>query len=128
MVKRTQCSECRRMFTPSPRARATQRVCGAKCRIHRDRKLARTRRRGDIDACRIDEQKRQDDCRHGRAKAREAATGAPCHAPASAPKPAELPEEVVRFVYRAFEASRATFLRDLSRKWPQPSGISARAL
>jgi hypothetical protein len=115
------------MFTPSPRARATQRVCGAKCRVQRDRKLARTRRRRDIEAFRVDEQRRQDDARHGQAKAREADTGAPCHAPASAPKSAELPEEIVRFVYRAFEASRATFLRDLSQKWPQPSEIPAKS-
>jgi len=88
------------------------------CRTARDRKLARARRRGDIDGYRADERVRQRASRDGRAKAREAEAGGTGHAPPSAPKSSELREEIARFVDRAVEASRATLLRDLSRIWP----------
>lgn len=120
MVTRRRCSECRCPFTPSRRALLTQRVCGAECRAARDRKLARARRRREIEDYRADEQLRQEASRGRRAKGPLAATGDVCHAPASASKSSELPEKVVRFVDRAVEASRATLLRVLSRNWPRP--------
>jgi hypothetical protein len=120
MATRRRCSECRCPFTPSPRARLTQRVCGAECRAARDRKLARARRSREIEDYRADERLRQEASRGKRAKGQAAETGDACHAPASAPKSSELPEEVVRFVDRAVEASRATLLRVLSRNWPRP--------
>jgi hypothetical protein len=119
MVTRRRCSECRCPFTPSPRARSTQRVCDAECRAARDRKLARARRRREVDDYRAEERVRQRASRATRAQARAAALGAPCHAPPSASKSSELPEEVAELVERAFEASRATLLRDLSRNWPR---------
>ena len=119
MVTRKRCSECGRRYTPSPRARSTQRVCGAECRAARDRKLARVRRRREIDDYRADERARQQASRAARAKAPTAEIGGPCHAPASASKSAKLPEEILRFVDRAVEASRATLLRGLSRSWPR---------
>jgi len=121
MVTRRRCSECGCRFTPSPRARTTQRVCGAACRAARDRKLARRRRRREIVDSRADERDRQQAVRDRRAQAkREAAeSGGPRHAPASASKSADLLEEVVRLVDRAVEASRASLLRDLSRIWPR---------
>jgi hypothetical protein len=123
MVTRRRCSECGCRFTPSPRARATQRVCGAGCRASRDRKLARARRRRDIDECRTDERERQRKSRGARTKtageAQEAEIQPPGHAPASASKPAESLKEIAHFVDRAFEVSRATLMRDLSRIWPQ---------
>jgi hypothetical protein len=121
MVTRRRCSECGCRFNPSPRARTTQRVCGAACRVARDRKLARRRRRKEIADYRADELDRQQAVRDKRARAkREAAeVGAPRHAPASAAKSAKLPDEFARFVDRAVEASRATLLRDLSRIWPR---------
>ena len=125
MVTRKRCSECGCRFTPSPRARSTQRVCSAKCRAARDRKLARARRRREIDDYRADERERQQAFRGNRAKA--AGIGAPCHAPASTPKHSESLEEIIRFVDRAFEASRATLLRDLSRNWPRLREIVAKA-
>jgi hypothetical protein len=117
MVTRRRCSECGGGYTPSPRAGSRQRVCGPECRASRDRKLARGRRRRDVDAYRADERVRQRASRDSRAKARAAASGAPCHGPPSAPKSSELPEEVVRFLDRAFEASRASMLHDLRREW-----------
>jgi hypothetical protein len=68
MALRRRCTECRCSFTPSPRALATQRVCGSECRAARDRKLARKRRREDLDAYREDEQLRRRQCpaRRGR--------------------------------------------------------------
>jgi len=90
MVTRRRCSECRCRLTPSPRARTTQRVCGAACRVARDRKLARRRRRKEIADYRADQLDRQQAVRDKRARAkREAAeVGAPRHAPASAAKSA----------------------------------------
>lgn len=117
---RRRCSECRCRFTPSPRAQTTQKVCGAACRAARDRKLARARRRLEIDDYRADECVRQEASRGRRARARAAEVGEVGHAPASASKSSELPEEIIRFVDRAVEASRATLLRVLSRNWPRP--------
>ena len=119
MATRRRCSECRCTFTPSPRARTTQQVCGPGCRAARDRKLARARRRADIEGFRADERRRQQARRADRAEARS--VEAPCdrHAPASVAKYSEVQEEVARFVDRVVEASRATLLRDLGRKWPR---------
>jgi len=114
MVTRKRCSECGRRYTPSPRAQSTQRVCGAACRAARDRKLARARRRREIDDYRADERVRQRASRAARAKAPTAEVGASCHAAPSASKPSELPEEVVQLLEHAVAASRATLLRDLS--------------
>lgn len=119
MVTRKRCSECGCRFTPSPRARSTQRVCSAECRAARDRKLARARRRREIDDYRADERERQRASRSKRAQAQTAGNETPCHAPASRLKPSESLEEIIRFVDRAFEASRASLLRDLSRHWPR---------
>jgi hypothetical protein len=116
---RRRCSECRCTFTPSPRAGLRQRVCGAECRAVRDRKLARARRRSDIEGYRADECVRQKASRGRRAEAHAGEVGAVRHAPASASKSAELPEEILRFVDRAVAASRATLLRGLSRNWPR---------
>jgi hypothetical protein len=121
MATRKRCSECRSPFIPSPRAQSTQRVCGVDCRSVRDRKLARARRRREVDDYRADEQVRQEASRGRRAaKARAAEAGEVCHAPASASKSSKLPEEFVEFVDRAVEASRATLLRVLRRNWPRP--------
>jgi hypothetical protein len=123
MATRRRCIECRCTFTPSPRARQTQRVCGPACRAARDRKLARQRRRADLIGTREDDKRRQQALRARRSEARAAAvqasTGVGCHAPRSASKSEELPEDLVRRVDRAFEASRASLLRDLRRKWPR---------
>jgi hypothetical protein len=106
MATHKRCSECRCSFSPSPRAWSTQRVCGAECRAVRDRKLARARRRHDIEGYRYDERVRQEASRGRRVKAQAGEVGAVGHAPASACKSAELPVEVLRFVDRAVEASR----------------------
>jgi len=129
MVTRRRCSECRCSFHPSPRSLATQQVCSAECRAARDRKLARARRRLDIDEYRADERERQQAFRQRRAKPQAAVAPdpAPCHAPASASKSSESLEEVIRFVAGAFEASRATLLRDLSQMTRQISEILATA-
>lgn len=120
------CTECRCSFAPSPRALTTQRVCGPACRVARDRKLARARRRREIDDYRADERRRQEESRADRAKT---AAGAParCHAPPSARKPPDLHEEVLQIVDRVLDVSRAILLRDLRRSWPQPRGIVAKA-
>jgi hypothetical protein len=88
----------------------------------RDRKLARARRRREIDDARADERTRQRDSRarrtHAKATTEDAGIDAPGHAPASAPNSAESLKEIVRFVDRAFAVSRATLLRDLGRSGP----------
>jgi len=113
-VMRCRCTECRQMFTVAASAKATQRVCGSACRRARDRKLARQRRRRDLDEARADERARQ---RARRARpADEAATAATaeagCHAPPSAPKLLLSRQEVAEFVDRALARSRATLVRD----------------
>jgi hypothetical protein len=117
MRPRRRCTECRSTFTPSPRALQTQRVCGPACRAARDRKLARARRRREIDDSRADERERQKACRAAREKARAAADPPACHAPPSASNPSNLPDKITQFVDRAIEASRASLLRDLRREW-----------
>jgi hypothetical protein len=121
VVTRRRCLECGCRFTPSTRARTTQRVCGAACRVARDRKLARRRRRREIVEYRAEERDRQQAVRDERARAkREAASiDAPRHAPASAANSLDLREEFARLVDRAVEASRASLQRDLSRIWPR---------
>ena len=124
MGTRRRCTECRRTFHPSPRASATARVCGPACRAARDRKLARARRRSDVDAYRADERTRQQDSRARRANAKAAATTpdgprhAEGHAPPSVPKRLELPRDLVAIVDHALARSRATLLRDLLQKQP----------
>jgi hypothetical protein len=94
-------------------------VCGPACRAARDRKLARRRRRDDVDGYRADELRRQRDARAARAKARGVDPPRDGHAPASSAKSLEVQEEIARIVDRAVEVSRATLQRDLSRKWPR---------
>jgi len=99
------CAECRKMFTPAPSARETQRVCSKACRTRRDRKLARARRRLDLDDAQADERERQ--------RARRARLPDGCHAPPSVRKCPISPMEMRSFVDRAFAQSRATLARDL---------------
>jgi hypothetical protein len=106
MSARRRCTECRKTFDPAITARDTQRVCGAACRASRDRRLARARRRRELDDYRADERERQ--CTR---RERREADG--CHAPPSAPKCAELPREVVEIVDRLVRVSRATLLRQI---------------
>jgi hypothetical protein len=99
------CAECRKTFTPARSARSTQRVCSKACRKRRDRKLARARRRRDLDDARIDDRARQ--------RVRREHLAAKCHAPASPRKCPLSPKEMRQFVDRALARSRASLLRDL---------------
>lgn len=100
------CAECRKTFTHAPSARSTQRVCGKACRAARDRRLARARRRRDLDDARADERERQQ-------ASRKARLAAGCHAPPSARKCPLSLREVRQFADRALARSRATLVRDL---------------
>jgi hypothetical protein len=94
-------------------------VCGPTCRAARDRKLARARRRRELEDYRDDERERQRQSRGARrAKARAAETDGVGHAPPSAPIERQLPAEVIKFVERAVDRSRASLKRDLLRFWP----------
>ena len=106
MAASCRCTECRRTFTAERSARDTLRVCGKACRKARDRKLARARRRRDLDDARADERERQRTSRKARADAG-------CHAPPSTRKCPLSAQEVRQFVDRALERSRATLVRDL---------------
>ena len=99
------CTECRKTFAPARSALITQRVCNKACRARRDRKLARARRRCDLDDARIDERDRQ--------RARREQLADTCHAPPSARKCPLSPKEVRQFVDRALARSRATLVHDL---------------
>jgi hypothetical protein len=107
-VGRRRCTECRKTFTPARSARKAQRVCGRACRSERDLRLARARRRRELDDFREDECVRQQESRQRRAAAK-------CHAPPSARKFWKVPQKVAEFVDRALELSRASLLRDLRR-------------
>ena len=105
MAMSRRCTECRKTFAPAKSALSTQCVCSKACRALRDRKLARERRRCDLDDARIDERDRQ------RARREQLAGG--CHAPPSARKCPLSPKEVRQFVDRALARSRATLVHDL---------------
>ena len=113
------CTECRKTFTPSPRAGSRQRVCGTACRLRRNRKLARRRRREDLLECREDERVRQ--VAH-RAKVR---SGRVCHAQPSDAKTSKLHKKVATLVDRSLARSRATLLRDLRGILPRESEMLA---
>jgi hypothetical protein len=105
------CSECRKSFTPSVTTGARQKVCSSRCRVRRDRKLARRRRGKELVDHREEERLRQ---QARRTKRGERPEGSGCHAPPSGSKSLELREKVVVFVDRALARSRASLLRDLA--------------
>jgi hypothetical protein len=117
MVARRRWTECRRTYTPAVTARSCQRVCSPECRHDRDRKLARSRRRRDLDEHRAADRERQKEWRAGRA-----ASG--CHAPPSGRKRSEWPREIIETVDRLFQQSRATLLRRLLGIFQGPKGPS----
>jgi hypothetical protein len=94
------------MFTPARSAETTQRVCCAACRAARDRKLARKRRRRDLEGARAEECARQQAWRQQRA-------AAGCHAPPSPRKCPLSAREIRLFVVRLLERSRASLTRDV---------------
>jgi len=128
MGNRRRCTECRCSFTPSPRAAHSQRACGPACRAARDRKLARARRRREIDAHREDDRRRQQETR---ARRTAAAPPAPVaimparHAPPSAPKDLDSQKQIDRIVARVMTVSRATLERELARITVPPRSIVA---
>jgi hypothetical protein len=89
-------------------------VCGAACRARRRNRLARRRRRADLDEQRVDERARQH-------KHRKAAREARCHELAADPKPLELQSKLREIVDKVAAASRASFRREamqILRKFP----------
>lgn len=114
MATRKRCSECRKTFTASPKAASSQRICGPECRLARNNKLQRARRRRDVEAHRADERQRQHD---SRAQRRGDVT---CHAQPSAAKPSDSLKEIELLVDRALALSRATLVRELLKKLPLP--------
>ena len=106
---RRRCTECRRWYLPTATARKTQRLCGREpCRAARRRKLARARRRRDVQDYRVEERKRQRRCREGRAEGS-------CHAPPSALGPLRLKAKLLESWDEATAASRATLQRRMSQ-------------
>jgi hypothetical protein len=124
------CTECRKTFTPARSASSTQRVCGAACRVKRDRSFARSRRLLDLEGSRAEERARQQ-------TRRDALARLGCHAPASRRKCPLSSEEVGRIVDRVLGRSRATLVRDvrgillrfasISGEPPAPPGPMSRA-
>ena len=90
----------------------SQKVCGAACRQRRNRKLARRRRRADLQDHRADDRERQRECRARRE--REV-----CHAPPSNEKAALLAAGMRdtwdEIVAEMAAVSRATLSRRISR-------------
>jgi hypothetical protein len=113
-VARKRCTECRRWFRPATSAVETQRACSAGCRKHRRRRLARSRRRRDVQDYRVEERERQRECRQRRREAAGPSAAAACHAPPSARKAVDVLEKLLESWDTAMALSRAT----LSRKLP----------
>ena len=102
------CTECRKWFAAAVTAREHQCVCGPECRRQRRNKLARRRRRSEIEEHRADERARQQ-------KHRDAARGADRHEPASDGNYLDLLVKLQQVVDNASHLSRATFRRDARR-------------
>jgi len=81
MAIKERCIVCRVSFRPG---RAEQRLCGEECRCVHRKRLARQRRRRDLERFRTAERERQ--ARH-RDRAREAMTTAPTAVPEAAAAP-----------------------------------------
>ena len=116
--KRKRCTECRRWFQPPVTAAKSQRVCGAECRRKRRRRLARGRRWKRLQDHRVDERKRQQECRQRRREQEEKGAAVPVtgprHAPPSAPNSADLMVKVLESWDRAQALSRATLRREIT--------------
>jgi hypothetical protein len=117
MATRKRCTECRKTYTPTPRAKKTQRVCGEECRKKRDRKLAKARRRREIVDYRSDErerqQRRRDPLHPASPTSPKERSAAECHAPASMRNASISLKKVEEFVDHALALSRATLMRNL---------------
>lgn len=83
-------------------------MCGESCRGRRRNRLARVRRRDDLDGHRADERARQ-------RQHRDAVKAAKGHEPASDAKGTELLRKLQEIVDKAASLSRATFRRDATR-------------
>jgi len=103
---RRRCTECRCWYAAGVAAAKTQRVCGAKCRASRRRKLARARRSKRVQDARVDERRRQRESRERREKGG-------CHAPPSASKFAKIQAELLDYWDKAAALSRASLRRRL---------------
>lgn len=100
----------------SPAAGKKQRVCSRQCRVGRRRKLARKRRREDVDNARAEERARQ---RQWRLGCLTGGSGEECHAPGSACKSLELQAQIRQILDGPFRVSRARLdeeLRTIERR------------
>jgi hypothetical protein len=120
MSTRLRCTECRKRFVGSPQAGEDQCTCSDACRVLRRRRLARERRRKDLEGYRADERERQ---RWRRARMAEAGAllmaqggkSPKCHVLGSVRKSLELQEEIHRILDGPFRMSRAGFGLELQR-------------
>jgi hypothetical protein len=101
-MAQARCTECRKCFVAAVTAREHPCVCGPACRRQRRNKLARRRRRGELEEHRADERARQQ-------KHRDAARGSEGHEPASDGNYLELLGKLQQIVDNASRLSRATF-------------------
>jgi len=115
MTVRCRCTECRKRFVASPKSGDKQRVCCEQCRVIRRRKLARRRRRQDVEGFRADERERQRRRRKGPVPGPLGLCEPECHVSASTCKSLEVQEEIHRILDGPFRLSRAGFARELAR-------------
>ncbi len=126
MGVKIRCTECRKTVPAAPSAKGKQRVCSQACRKKRNRKLARKRRRGELQEYRQDEvirkraQRRRERERKSRQRALTAEpesvswqAGADCHAPGSTYNLAEVLHKVDKIVDETFAVSRARLRQEL---------------
>ncbi len=139
MAHRIRCTECRQRVPASPTAGVRQKVCGESCRKLRNRKLARKRRRKNLEEARQDERDRKERSRKARkagttaqmpglTQAREPASwtaSRECHAPGSADNPAKVLAEIVRLMDKLRAMSRARFRRQLEQIGGKPAAQSS---
>jgi len=139
MAQSIRCTECRTWTPASPTAEGKQKVCCQACRKRRNRKLARKRRRCNLEECRQDERDRKRRSREvqrtrkteqmpGLRDERDPASwteSRACHAPGSADNLAKVMAKVDQIMDEVWAMSRARFRRELARTSTKSAAQSA---
>ena len=126
MGVKIRCTECGKTVPAAPSAKAKQKVCSQACRKKRNRKLARKRRRAELQEYRQDEvrrkraQRQRDRERERRQRGLTAESEsaswqaeADCHAPGSTYNLSEVLQKVDEIVDETFAVSRARLRQEL---------------
>ena len=129
MSQLIRCTECRQWTPASPTAKGKQKVCCKACRDMRNCKLARKRRRENLEEYRLDERDRKQRSRDaqrarrteqmlgltGASEAASQTVSRKCHALGSADNLANVMAKVDQILDEVWTMSRARFRREFGR-------------